>query len=497
MNSLYKGRLIALLASLATAGVLAGEPSPPPPPAPVSPAVTVTPPAQSAQAQAQTERKLAEAQQRLEAAAREVSELSAQLGTHMRDQRYFMRGMEPNVMIHSAQAAFMPMRAQLGVQIDKTPSKDGAHVVAVSPGGPAAEAGIRNGDVIVSVAGEDLTKYGNPAQTLVERTHELQPDLKVKVSVLRAGKKMDFDVTPRPIAPWPASWRSRARSGPAHLHLADPSGQPGFRMARNGRHGSGHDRSWHAFSRHGVRDDVGAAGRLLRRQGRRTGRSHWRQRHVQAAGRRCHPLDRWPRAGNAQHAGRILRSYRGGEKLTLRCSVTARPRTSRSRSPALPPTTTRSTTAVTCAARAPRRLPLRASPRADRAGAFACAVGQPAAVRRWSDRRTAGPAFVDLPSLLRPDDLLVFNDTRVVAARLYGTKPSGGRVEVFLERAIGTNRALAQLRASKPIREGLIVTTDGGRFRWSAGVTISGRSRRPPRCSRFSRRTARCRCRPT
>ena len=71
-------------------------------------------------------------------------------------------------------------------------------------------------------------------------------------------------------------------------------------------------------------------------------------------------------------------------------------------------------------------------------------------------------AFVDLPSLLRPDDLLVFNDTRVVAARLYGTKPSGGRVEVFLERAIGTNRALAQLRASKAIREGLIVTTDGG-----------------------------------
>ena len=42
--------------------------------------------------------------------------------------------------------------------------------------------------------------------------------------------------------------------------------------------------------------------------------------------------------------------------------------------------------------------------------------------------------FIDLPSLLRAGDLLVFNDTRVVAARLFGTKASGGRVEVFLER---------------------------------------------------------------
>jgi S-adenosylmethionine:tRNA ribosyltransferase-isomerase len=70
--------------------------------------------------------------------------------------------------------------------------------------------------------------------------------------------------------------------------------------------------------------------------------------------------------------------------------------------------------------------------------------------------------FTDLPSLLRAGDLLVFNDTRVVAARLHGTKPSGGRVEVFLERAIGTRRALVQLRASKPIREGLIIDTAGG-----------------------------------
>ena len=77
----------------------------------------------------------------------------------------------------------------------------------------------------------------------------------------------------------------------------------------------------------------------------------------------------------------------------------------------------------------------------------------------------------DFPSLLKPGDLLVFNDTKVVAARLVGTKPSGGRVEIFLERvtADAENQALVQMRASKPIREGLEVTTVGGT------VTIRGR----------------------
>jgi S-adenosylmethionine:tRNA ribosyltransferase-isomerase len=70
----------------------------------------------------------------------------------------------------------------------------------------------------------------------------------------------------------------------------------------------------------------------------------------------------------------------------------------------------------------------------------------------------------DLPSYLRAGDLLVFNDTRVVAARIVGAKPSGGRVEVFLERVKAgvAGEALVQLRASKPIREGLEITTPGG-----------------------------------
>jgi len=57
--------------------------------------------------------------------------------------------------------------------------------------------------------------------------------------------------------------------------------------------------------------------------------------------------------------------------------------------------------------------------------------------------------FTDLPDLLRPHDLLVFNDTRVIKARLRGHKASGGKVEVLIERIVGPCQALAHVRASK------------------------------------------------
>ena len=68
----------------------------------------------------------------------------------------------------------------------------------------------------------------------------------------------------------------------------------------------------------------------------------------------------------------------------------------------------------------------------------------------------------DFPALLNPGDLLVFNDTRVIAARVMGTKPTGGRVEIFLERILDDGTALVQLRAGKPIRPGLEIATAGG-----------------------------------
>lgn len=69
--------------------------------------------------------------------------------------------------------------------------------------------------------------------------------------------------------------------------------------------------------------------------------------------------------------------------------------------------------------------------------------------------------FVDLPSLLSAGDLLVFNDTRVIPARLYGEKDSGGRIELLIERLLGGRRVLAQCRASKPPRAGIALRLEG------------------------------------
>jgi S-adenosylmethionine:tRNA ribosyltransferase-isomerase len=63
-------------------------------------------------------------------------------------------------------------------------------------------------------------------------------------------------------------------------------------------------------------------------------------------------------------------------------------------------------------------------------------------------------AFADLPDLLAPSDLLVMNDTRVLHARLFGRKDSGGQVEVLVERVTGDDEVLAQVRASKPPKAG-------------------------------------------
>lgn len=62
--------------------------------------------------------------------------------------------------------------------------------------------------------------------------------------------------------------------------------------------------------------------------------------------------------------------------------------------------------------------------------------------------------FRELADRLGPDDLLVFNDTRVIRARLFGRKESGGRVEALVERLLDGNEALAQLRANRPLKPG-------------------------------------------
>lgn len=68
----------------------------------------------------------------------------------------------------------------------------------------------------------------------------------------------------------------------------------------------------------------------------------------------------------------------------------------------------------------------------------------------------------DLPSYLQPGDLLVFNNTRVIPARLHGQKDSGGQVEVLVERVTGTHELLAMVRASKTPKAGrFLILADG------------------------------------
>jgi len=83
---------------------------------------------------------------------------------------------------------------------------------------------------------------------------------------------------------------------------------------------------------------------------------------------------------------------------------------------------------------------------------------------RLLDGTSASPQdliFRDLPSLLQPGDLLVFNDTRVINARLFGEKPTGGKLELLIERVLGGNQVAAHMRVSKKPEVGTSVALTG------------------------------------
>jgi predicted metalloprotease with PDZ domain len=129
--------------------------------------------------QDEIEKELKEARKKLEEAAHEVAELSTQLGKPFVD-RLVEMGEGPN-------------HAVIGVQLDS-----GAHVRDVSPGGPAAEAGIHAGDVIVAINGTDV-KSEHSSSSVAHLMRNVEPNSKVKIRVLRAGKPLDFEVTARPV----------------------------------------------------------------------------------------------------------------------------------------------------------------------------------------------------------------------------------------------------------------------------------------------------------
>ena len=141
------------------------------------------PPATTGSGASDLDAKLAAARLRLEQAAHEVAELATQMG-------------EPVLEKFMISGKGAP-RAVIGVQLDTDSGKDGARIREVSPGGPAAEAGLRAGDVIVAINGTDVMGEES-ARQVVHLMHDVAPESKVKVRILREGKPGDFIITTRP-----------------------------------------------------------------------------------------------------------------------------------------------------------------------------------------------------------------------------------------------------------------------------------------------------------
>jgi len=136
--------------------------------------------AQSADPEA-LEQRLADAQRRLEDAAREVAELSGDAAAGRHEFEIFLPG---------------PRRAMLGVNLGGTePNGGGVRVEGVSPGGPAAEAGVKAGDVIVAIQSKPVAT----GRELVKAMEAIEPGQKVALELRRDGKPLKLSVEARPL----------------------------------------------------------------------------------------------------------------------------------------------------------------------------------------------------------------------------------------------------------------------------------------------------------
>ena len=138
-------------------------------------------PAPADEAEASVEQRLQDAQRRLEDAAREIAELSGEAaGPHaFRQFEYFVPG---------------PRRAMLGVNLGGVePNGGGVRIESVSPGGPAAEAGVKAGDIIVAIEAKPVTT----GRELVRAMEAIEPGEKVQLGLKRDGKPVNLAVEAR------------------------------------------------------------------------------------------------------------------------------------------------------------------------------------------------------------------------------------------------------------------------------------------------------------
>lgn len=152
------------------------------------PAVAAQTEKKTEDSRAQLQQKLEDAQQRLDKAAREVADLSMSLSD--------------DVLAVMPFASMGPQRAVLGVNIggrDSASRDDGVEILSVSPGGAAAQAGLKTGDVLTEIDGKPLKREGDeaPRARLLGVMAGVEPDQKVTVKYLRDGKAATATMTAR------------------------------------------------------------------------------------------------------------------------------------------------------------------------------------------------------------------------------------------------------------------------------------------------------------
>ena len=170
MNMKRVGRWTAVAAAVLLGAPLAGaQPAPP------------APPAADDASRVEAEARLREAEQRLQEAAREIAALTSQVIG------------ESGVAI-ARELAGRARRVMLGINIGAVGGpetrEDGVQVLGVTPGSPADQAGLRSGDVLVSVAGKSLDWSGDtaPVEKLLDALREIEPGTKVELGYRRDGE---------------------------------------------------------------------------------------------------------------------------------------------------------------------------------------------------------------------------------------------------------------------------------------------------------------------
>jgi len=151
----------------------------------------------SVPAQSDLETRLRDARARLARDAREVAELSMQLGAGAMGPGMVFRAPGPGPTGPGPVFFERFGRGVVGLQLDTQSGTSGARVDEVSPGGPAAEAGLRTGDIIVAVNGTPISGRDTARQAL-KRLRSVAPNTPVSVSVVRDGKTRRLELMTRP-----------------------------------------------------------------------------------------------------------------------------------------------------------------------------------------------------------------------------------------------------------------------------------------------------------